>query len=219
MYKKYAGKTIEQSQIRKTLIECLNKAKFGEKTWTTYSNRLTNFLIYAGFIARAGKKLIIQDLGTPITNREDLARRGKQRGNVFSVSVSPYTVFEVMESINNNNNKVENIRRNALSVLRRFELVSIVNNEVSLNSEAIDKYGGNVEAIWSVAKNESSLIRCIEILDESPDILNKDLAGHISDEFKLDWSNGSKIRNGGILSQWSGWIKGDRKSTRLNSSH
>ena len=35
---------------------------------------------------------------------------------------------------------------------------------------------------------------------------SKDLAKQISDEFDLDWSDGSKTRNGGILKQWSGWV-------------
>lgn len=207
LYKKYAGKTIQQSQIQETLIECLPKANFDEKTWLTYSNKLTNFLIYAGFLSRAGKNVIVQDLGSPIADIDGLARRGKQRGKVFSVSVSPYAVFELIEAIKQEQKKVANVSRNALSVLKRLELISVRKNIITLNSESINKYGGALEAIWSVAKNEDSLLRCIEILNKIPNISNKDLAGRISDEFQLNWSEGSKIRNGGILSQWSGWIK------------
>lgn len=81
------------------------------------------------------------------------------------------------------------------------------NNYVTIQDESINKYGGRLEAIWSVAKNEGSLHRCIEIITETPEVSNKDLAEQISDEFQLNWSKGSKIRNGGILSQWSRWIK------------
>lgn len=183
------------------------KARFGEKTWATYSSRLTNFLVYAGFLVRAGQNVIVQDLGAPIADREGLARRGKQRGKVFLVSVSPYAAFEAIQAIGQGTIEVESIRRNALAVQKRFELVSMNNNIVTLNNESIEKYGGALESIWSVAKNESSLIKCIELLNQSPNITTKELAEHISNEFNLTWSEGSKTRNGGILRQWSGWVK------------
>ncbi|MDA3868529.1 MAG: restriction endonuclease, partial [Gammaproteobacteria bacterium] len=104
-------------------------------------------------------------------------------------------------------NKVIDINRYALSVLRRFELVTINNELVDLNNESIRKYGGTLEAIWSVAKNESSLIRCVEIITESPNISPKELASHISVEYELNWSEGSKTRNGRMLKQWAGWVK------------
>ncbi|RXJ87781.1 restriction endonuclease [Arcobacter sp. CECT 8985] len=207
LYKKYAGKTIQQNDIKETLIESLPKAKFGEKTWSTYSNKLTNFLIYSGFLSRAGKNVIVQDSGSPISNIEQVVRSGKQRGNVFSVSVSPYSVYEAIEAISKGTKEVKDVSRNALTVLKRFELVSLNNDYVTIQNESIKKYGGKLEAIWSVAKNEGSLNRCVEILTETPKISNKDLAERISDEFQLNWSEGSKTRNGGILSQWSRWIK------------
>ncbi len=207
LYKKYAGKTIDPVLVKKTLIECLPKAKFCEKTWKTYSNRLTNFLIHAGFLARAGQNIIVQDSGSPNADRKEIARRGKQRGKVFSVSVSPYATFEAINAIKNGTNRVENISRNCLSVLKRFELVSVHNDIVTVNNDSINKYGGILESIWSVAKNESSLIKCIDILRQYPSIPTKGLAEMISNEFGLNWSDGSKIRNGGILKQWSTWVK------------
>jgi len=206
LYKKMAGKTIEPYQIKEILISCLPKAKYGEKTWATYSNRLTKFLVYAGFLSRAGNKIIVQDSGAPALDRQELARIGKQRGRVFSVSASPYAVFEAIELVKKGNLEPKDISRNALAVLKRFELVTTKGNVVTLNNESIEKYGGAIEAIWSVAKNERSLTRCIEILNKTPDISSKDLAKQISDEFDLDWSDGSKTRNGGILKQWSGWV-------------
>jgi hypothetical protein len=207
LYKKYAGKTIEPETVKDTLKASLPKAKYGEKTWRTYSNRLTNFLIHAGFLARAGQNIITQDSGSPSVDRQEIARTGKQRGKVFSVSVSPYAVFEAINAISTGANKVGNISRNSLSVLKRFDLVSVHNGIISLNTESINKYGGALESIWSVAKNEGSLIKCIEILRQYSDISVRDLAEIISTEFGLKWSEGSKIRNGGILKQWSTWVK------------
>ncbi|MFP3977626.1 restriction endonuclease [Marinobacter sp. KMM 10035] len=207
LFKKYPGKTISPEAVRETFKECIPKAKFGEKTWTTYANRLTNYLIHCGFMLRAGNDLVVQDTGSAILDREGLARRGKQRGKVFSVSVSPFAALTAINKIPKSGCKTESVKRNELAVLKRFELLVVKGNTVFLNSESILKSGGNKEAIWAAAKNESSLLRCIEIMQEDPEISAKDLAGLISDDYSLNWSDGSKVRNGNILKQWSTWIK------------
>lgn len=207
LFKNYSGKTISQDTVRETFKECIPKAKFGEKTWNTYSNRLTNYLIYSGYLLRAGNDLVVQDTGTAILDRDGLSRRGKQRGKVFSVSVSPFAALTAINSIPNSGTKIETIKRNELSVLKRFGLVTVKNGDVFLNSDSISKSGGAKEAIWAAAKNENSLLRCIEIVQDNPDISSKDMAAKISGEYKLNWSEGSKTRNGGILKQWSMWVK------------
>ena len=176
VYKKYAGKTIDPDYIKEELKTCLPKAKFSENTWSIYSNRLINFLIYSGFLVRAGRKVVVQDLGAPIIDSNNLTRRGKQRGKVFSVSVSPHVVCETIESIEQGDTNVNNISRNAISVLKRFELILIKSDRVVLNKTSIEKYGGAVEAVWSLAKNDNSLVKCVEILDMAPNIASKDLA-------------------------------------------
>lgn len=207
LYKSHAGKKVTTKVVLETLKLCLPKAKFEDKTWNIYSNRLTNYLIYSGYLLRAGNELVVQDIGTAIQDRTGLARRGKQRGKVFSVSVSPFAVVATMELIPNSGVKVETVSRNELSVLKRFELVAVKSGVVIPNSESIAKSGGLKEAIWTAAKNESSLLRCIEILQDDPDINAKDLASKIAEEHNLNWSEGSKVRNGGVFKQWSLWIK------------
>ena len=207
LYKNYSGKTITQNTVREAFKECIPKAKYGESTWNIYANRLTNYLIYTGYLLRAGKDLVVQDSGAAILDRTDLARRGKQRGKVFSVSVSPFAAFTTLSSIPQSGTKVETIKRNELAVLKRFELVTIKDSVVFPNTESIEKSGGAKEAIWAAAKNESSLLRCVDILQDNPNILAKDIAVKIADENNLKWSEGSKARNGGILKQWSLWVK------------
>ena len=207
LFKKHSGKTISPSTVRESFKECIPKAKFGEKTWNTYSNRLTNYLIYSGYLLRAGNDVVVQDSGSAIQDRAGLARRGKQRGNVFSVSVSPFAACTSLNAIPDSGTEIGAIKRNELSVLKRFELVIVTDDVAFPNSESIDKSGGAKEAIWAAAKNESSLLRCVELLQDEPDIHGKVLADIISNEYNLNWSEGSKTRNGGILKQWSQWVK------------
>lgn len=215
LYKNHSGKTISVDVLREIFIDCMPKDKFGETTRNTYANRLTNYLVYTGYLLRAGSNLIVQDMGAPVSDREGLARRGKQRGKVFSVSVSPYATYNAINSIPDSGARTIDIGRNELSVLKRFELVTVKDDIVFKNSDIIQKSGGHKEAIWAAAKNEKSLLKCIEIMQENSDMNSKDIATKISEEYGLNWSDGSKIRNGGILKQWSSWIKEGVESSSI----
>ncbi|GAA0537423.1 hypothetical protein GCM10009098_01080 [Rheinheimera aquimaris] len=207
IFKNHSGKTISADAVRETFSDCMPKAKFGENTRNIYANRLTNYLIYSGYLLRAGNFFIVQDTGSPVLDRDGLVRRGNQRGKVFSVSVSPYATYSALIDITNAGVVVQEVGRNELSVLKRFELVTVKNDLVYQNAESILKSGGVKEAIWAAAKNEKSLLRCIELAQENPDMNPKEIAAKISDEYKLNWSEGSNKRNGGILKQWSSWVK------------
>ncbi|WP_210525928.1 restriction endonuclease [Pantoea ananatis] len=207
LFKNHSGKTISVDAVRESFKDCMPKAKFGDKTRNTYANRLTNYLVYSGFLLRAGDFLVVQDTGAPVLDRDGLARRGKQRGKVFSVSASPFATHSAFTNIPDTGKHIKFIGRNELSVLKRFELVNIKNDFAFKNTESVLKSGGEKEAIWAAAKNEKSLLKCIEIMLGEPEISLRDLAGKISDEYNLTWSESSKKRNGGILKQWSTWIK------------
>lgn len=207
IYKKYSGKNIDHHALREVLEACLPKARFSEKTWSIYTSRLTNLLVYTGYLTRTGNSLIVQDLGTPSMNPDGTLKRRKPRGAVFSLSASPYAVLETMQRIEAANGEAINLSRNPLAVLTRFALITLTKPTPQLNKEAIFKYGGNLEAIWSVAKNEPSLARCVETIRQNPSISPKELAKYISDKYQMNWAEGSLIRNGNILKQWSNWIK------------
>ncbi|MEI8632927.1 hypothetical protein P4S72_14900 [Vibrio sp. PP-XX7] len=129
--------------------------------------------------------------------------------------MSPFAAFAALSSIPNSGAKIETIGRNELSVLKRFELVTVTDGCVFVNTDSISKSGGAKEAIWAAAKNENSLLRCTEILQAEPNISVKNIAAQISDEYNLNWSAGSKTRNGGILRQWSLWIKDGIESSSV----
>lgn len=207
LFKSYSGKTITLSTVREVFQSCIPRAKFGEKTWSIYSNRLINYLIYSGYLLRAGNDLVVQDTGAALVDRDGLARRGKQRGKVFSGSVSPFATYTTLKGIPNSGVKIETIKRNELSMLKRFELVTVKGDVVLPNSDSINKSGGIKEAIWAAAKNESSLIKCVNIFQDAPNTHASDIAAYISDEYGLNWSEGSKTRNGRVLKQWSLWVK------------
>ncbi|PBP73985.1 restriction endonuclease [Pseudomonas syringae] len=217
LYKKYSSKSVEHNGLKEVLKSCLPKASYSDKTWTTYTSRLTNLLVYTGYLTRSGHSVIVQDLGTPSLNPNGTLKRRRSRGAVFSISVSPYIVLETMQKLGNSISDLNTLNRNPLSVLKRFDLIISSDTTTTLNREVISKYGGDLEAIWSLAKNEPSLARCVEILNINPNISPKSLANEISKKYNLNWADGSLIRNGNILKQWSSWIKEGIDSSKIPS--
>lgn len=206
VFKKYSGQTIGRDLLRKSLKECLPKSKFSEKTWGAYTNRLIKYMIYCGFLFQSGKYFVVQDSGSVNLDRYDMVRRNSKRSQVFSISASPNIVLENMNMVNKNGCNTELLKRNAFSVLSRFGLVTTKNGVTYLKVDSISKSGGNKEALWAAAKNEKSIQQCIALLKEQPQISSKKIAKFISDEYMLNWSDGSILRNGNILKQWSVWV-------------
>ena len=122
---------------------------------------------------------------------------------------SPASVCDAFEVLQKNTD-VENSNklgyRNSVSVLKRFNLVEVENNAAKINSEALGKFGGIPEAVWSSAKNEVAINKSIEALRRRGDISGPELGEFVSEEFKLNWTDASKARTGNALKQWAKWI-------------
>ncbi|VEN72738.1 Restriction endonuclease [Candidatus Desulfarcum epimagneticum] len=210
IYKAAAGKTVDPDFVTEILKGCLPKARFGKKTWTTYKNRLSNLFVHTGYFLKSGENIIIQDSGSAITDIKNILKRGQKRGVVFSAAASPATVCETLDLIKNKVDEiflVKNGYRNALTVLRRFDLVSKDDEGLILNILSIDKFGGHVESIWTSAKNEPVIVKCIEKLNHEPNISGFDLGHYISIVYEVNWTVATQKRNGNSLRQWSVWVK------------
>ncbi|EIE51697.1 restriction endonuclease [Actibacterium sp. D379-3] len=205
LYRNHAGQTISRSEITSTLKDCLPSEKFTEKTWEIYTNRFANILVQVGFLARSGPRFTVQDSGSVISK---VSRRSRS-SEVFSAMASPASVCDAFEVLQKNTD-VENSNklgyRNSVSVLKRFNLVEVENNAAKINSEALGKFGGIPEAVWSSAKNEVAINKSIEALRRRGDISGPELGEFVSEEFKLNWTDASKARTGNALKQWAKWI-------------
>lgn len=212
IYKSSAGKVINSSDITKALKTCIKNGQYSEKTWQIYSNRLIKLLMVTGFLSKLGNKLLVQDSGASVADAAELGRRSsRQRGVVFSAMASPASVCEALELLKANvltiNDLIEKGYRNSIFILDRFDLITKENNEVKPNLGSINKLGGSSAAVWSLAKNEPAIAKCIEKLSQNPNITGVELGDFLSSEYQMPWTDASKTRNGNSLKQWSSWVK------------
>lgn len=205
LYRNYAGKTISKTEILTHLKDCIPNENFTNKTWGIYTNRFINIFVQVGFLARSGSRFTVQDSGSVVSK---VSRRSRG-SEIFSAMASPASVCDAFNLLVENNDVLNaNAQgyRNSISVLKRFNIVEIENNKIKLNSQALTKFGGVQEAIWTYAKNEETISTCAELLNNNPKISGSELGYLISKKFNLNWTDSSKTRTGNALRQWANWI-------------
>lgn len=210
LYKSHAGKTISHSDIMKSLRATTRNAQFSEKTWKVYTNRLIKLLCATGYITRISDKFLIQDSGAFSAEAYQVGKR-RRRGVIFSAMASPASVCEAVGVIRSGTDQLNILigmgYRNSIFILERFDLIIRTGNTVKLNSASISKFGSDNAAVWSLAKNEPAVVKCISKLHSSPIITALELGAYLASEYNVSWTDASKTRNGNSLRQWSNWVK------------
>ena len=205
LYRNYAGQTIAMPEVLSALKDCLPSQKLTETTCGVYANRFVNIFVQLGFLTRSGLRFTVQDAGSVASRVSRRARKSE----VFTAMASPASVCDALELLGQNSDvTVANSLgyRNSLAVLKRFNLIEVENGIANVNGQALGKFGGIPESVWTSAKNEVVIIKCIEALKRNENLSGVELGSSISDEFSLNWTDASKARTGNALKQWSKWI-------------
>lgn len=217
LYKSYINKIITQETISDSLKTCLPKATYHDKTWNMYSKRLSNYLVITGFLTLNGNNYIVQDSGKP----SDLKiQRPARHSNIFTAPSSPKKVIELLKLVKTKNDLTElkkNGYRNAITILQRFKLITIENENVLLNTTKINQYQNEEEAIWKSAEKETVILDCLKELSTKNKISAIELGGIISDLYNLNWSETSKLRSGNALKIWANWIAEGIKNNKIST--
>ncbi|MGR4016498.1 restriction endonuclease [Vibrio harveyi] len=197
-----------------TLTEALKQlypdSKYADKTWHTYTIRLCRWLELCGLIEKAGNSWLYKDVGDVITERSKTERR-RRKNQVFSAPSSPAVTLEALNWLNNagkvqKDAKLPKGYRNALAVLKRFELICIEQGEYKINPDKLAKFSTFNEAIWMSANQESTLLDVVKLIETNESVSAADVGDFIADKYNLVWTDTSKIRNGGAIRQWSHWL-------------
>ncbi|MCI5164566.1 MAG: restriction endonuclease [Candidatus Electrothrix sp. GM3_4] len=207
---KAAHSSVTISVLIDTLKQLFPDNKYAEKTWHSYTVRLCRWLELCGFIEVSGNGWVYRDQGNVVTERLKLERRHR-KSNIFTAPSSPALVSETLNWLRE---KGEIARKggkpkgyqNALTVLRRFELVVIENNNYVLELDRLNKFSNYSEAIWISANSESILLEVVKLIESNSDISGKDIGNIIANKYEFSWSAASKLRYGGSIRQWAHWL-------------
>lgn len=206
LYKDYSGKIIDEPLIKNSLKKCLSNAKvrYAEKTWRAYTKRLINFLFFTGYIVSEGNKFLVKDVGSYMDYESILTKPRKRVKNIFTCTVSAEAVLDFVRNIKKDTDKKQ-IKRNTLTILKRFNLVYIKGDLVCLNQAYINSFDNIESLLCHCIRSEKTLMKSIELHQKEPTITSSELALYISNEFKLNWSRSTIKRNGSLFIAWVKW--------------
>lgn len=222
LFKKPSNTEITIEEAIELLKEIFPNSNFTEKTWRTYSQRLCKWLEFCGLLVYTNSGWLIRDLGN-VTNsihkRLGARNRGKSQGKIFTAPASPATTLIALEWLISNR-KIEKKAtlpkgyRNAFVILRRFNLIEIQGNNYIPNTQKIELYDNEIEAIWAAAESDQTLTEAINLIENNPRISGPQIADELNNKYSLRWTEASKIRNGYAIRQWAEWlIKGKIKGS------
>jgi hypothetical protein len=193
--------------------------KYADKTWHTYTVRLCRWLELCGFIEPSGNGWLFRDQGDVVTERIK-SERNRRKSNIFTAPASPALALETLNwliargSVGKNETTPKGYR-NALAVLKRFELIFVENDKYFVDEAKMQKFPDKKEAIWISANAEEVLLDVAKLLDSDNQLLGKDIGDFIAEKHALSWTDGSKVRNGGAIRQWALWLYQGRNSSEI----
>ncbi|MBE8607679.1 restriction endonuclease [Vibrio cyclitrophicus] len=207
---KASRSSVTVNALIETLKQLFPHNKYAEKTWHSYTVRLCRWLELCGFIEVSGNGWVYRDQGDVVTERLKSERR-RRKSNIFTAPASPALVLETLNWLKEKGDVAKEEEkpkgyRNALAVLKRFELVVIEKNNYMLALDRINKFSNYSEAIWISANSETILLEIVKLIESNNGISGKDIGNFLSDKYDLSWAEASRIRNGGSIRQWALWL-------------
>jgi hypothetical protein len=210
LYKNHEGSEISLDYITSELKRLLSGKKFKDKTWLLYSRRLVKYLVNTGFLSIIGNNYRVKDLGQPLSGTLEIGLKGKAKGKVFSASAPPRIVCNTLSRICDGvelKSLQDDGLNNSVAVLKRFGLIKIdSSNNILINHILLNKYASGEEAILMLVKKEPVIDDFLSSFKSGLTISGDDLGSSIQCSYNLDWSDGSKRRNGNAIKSWLNWI-------------
>lgn len=198
-----------------TLKQLYPDNKYAEKTWRAYTVRLCRWLELCGFIELSGNGWIFRDQGDVITEKAKSERR-RRRSNIFTAPTSPALALEALNwiseegSVEKDQDKPKGYR-NALAILKRFELIYIEGDRYHVAEEKLRRFPEKREALWIGANSEQILLEVVKLLESDENISGREIGDYVADKHELTWTDASKLRNGSAIRQWALWLYHGKK--------
>lgn len=193
------------SDIVRLLKQLNPAAKHRPETWVGYAERMANWLTTCGLLEQNAGTWLRKDKGEVALS----AGVSRQQRDTFKGGAPPAKVVETYTWLKERQPvTLEEIstakRRNAFSILSRFDLVKRASDgtfEVS-NPSLPDV----AEAVWNAAKGEESISIGILYIENGIARRGRQLGRLLNTKHQANWSAATEKRVGDGLLHWASWI-------------
>ena len=205
--------SISQGELRTGLQAINPAASHSTRTWELYSARMGRWLSATGILTPISDGWLRQDVGDVVFS-ETIDRRGRgyrHHLGPFLADAPPSKVVQALDWLVSHQptsleQAKENGFRNAMTVLVRFNIARRI-DEGLIETDCDPSEENNFdELVWQCAREEETLEFVCDYLNEKPSSSGVQVGAFVSDCYKTNWSNGSKMRTGNALKTWGTWI-------------
>jgi hypothetical protein len=201
---------IDHSELKTGLMTINPAASHSTRTWDLYAGRMGRWLSTTGILTPVSDGWQRIDVGDVVFT-EATSRRGFRRQfGPFLADAPPARVVEALKWLHLNQPSTlemakENGLRNAVTVLTRFGIARSIGDLIETDFEP-DADLSFDKLIWQCARDEETLAYACDFLNEKPHASGVQLGAFVSDCYKTNWSDGTKLRAGNALKIWATWI-------------
>ncbi len=215
LHEQYPNTEISIEEAIELLKEVYPNETFAPKTWRTYTLRLCRWLEVTGLLVQKGWSWGVRDLNRINVHvaRRRRTSNGRSRREIFTAPAPPDGTIKALECLIvekriPKSSGIASEYRNAISILKRLELVSGGNDTLTPDITKIEQQGGATEAIWKAAENLATLAEAVELIREKPNLSGYELGDYFNRKYALRWTDSSKMRNGNGIRRWAEWLVG-----------
>lgn len=207
-----------------TLVDLFKTAypdkEYSEKTFRSYTIRLCRWLEYCGLIESSQTGWSFKEKGEVLTSTrmQDIRKRNSR---VFKAPSSPALTLEALiwieseQIVSKEQIGEKKGYRNAVSTLRRFDLIELQDSNYILNKSKLLKFKNNKEALWLSGNSESILLEVIALLEANIELTGLEIGKYISEKYSYNWTEASQRRNGGGIRQWAYWLYEGKRNSEI----
>ncbi len=135
----------------------------------------------------------------------------KRTHSVFIGDAPPHVTLQALKwlKLNEPATKKQILKkrfRNAKAVLSQLGMIRQEGGKFYVANFVKESNKKLHELIWEAAKDDQTLQKVVEYINEHPNAKGVEIGRFINDKFQRNWSAGSIIRTGGSLRRWGTWI-------------
>lgn len=198
------GDIFSRERMAQIFSEITSRSQFAAQTQSVYLRRTLRWLLSTGLILEFADDYRLM-LDAKATSRDALeVKYDRNRRSGMFIGEAPFgSVVAALESVPalgcTRTELQERTSRNAVSALFSLGLLRESDSIIILTGD----WAKSEQAVFDAALQTRTIPAAIRAIEDNPDIKGRELGILLSEQFSLNWSEGSQKRNGGSIRKWA----------------
>jgi len=196
----------QPDELESLIRDSLPFAKYKNKTWKVYTNRLIGWLAGVGLIG-IENGLLVEKTDSERGKVQIVRQMTSYHRGEFFCEAPPHRIMEAIRVIKNGVTQESQLLslhlRNALTSMRTLGILHKEKQEFVLSDDVKE----DPDWLRFKVSNTTIIRKTLELLKTQPNVNAISVSDVLSQTFHIKWSRGTKIRHGNAALRWAKWVK------------